>query len=251
MTIDPTHLTTVTTSDYPTVGFANGLIDAVNDLKDNAADKTAGLFTADNLELNTDKASIAESGIKFWLGGSSAFARFLYDKGAGYFKLLNNSSVLQALSLADGTDATHAVTLAQLDALSDSTDTAIDTLDASVTALLASQIFQKQYLPSAQTITPAGSLTLAHGLGLQPKLVTYHLVNQTAEFGYSVGDEVDLSVQFPPSNSNYGVAVVADATNINVRFGSATIVFLLLDKSNGNAINIHPANWGFVMRAYA
>ncbi len=122
MTIDSTHLTAVTDFDFPSASFENGLISGINNLKDNATDKTAGAFTADNLELNTDKASITESGVKFWLGGASDFVRLLFDKGAGFFKLLDDSSTLQALSLADGTDPTHAVTLAQLDDTNDRID---------------------------------------------------------------------------------------------------------------------------------
>ncbi len=115
----------------------------------------------------------------------------------------------------------------------------------------SNSVFQKEFLSSGQTVTPAGALTIAHGLGAKPKIMHYLLVCLTAEFGYDIGDEVDLAVQFPPSNSNYGVSIVADATNINARFGAATFVFLLLHKTTGLAVNIHPANWAFVVGAFA
>ncbi len=123
MTLNTTHLASVTGSDYPTVAFANGLTGAVNNLKDNATDKSTGLFTSNTLDLNTTHASVTELGIQMWTAATT-WVRFLWDQGAGSFKLLNQDGALQPLSLADGSDAHHAATYGQLT----TTNTRIDTL---------------------------------------------------------------------------------------------------------------------------
>lgn len=92
-----------------------------------------------------------------------------------------------------------------------------------------------------QTITAAGSLTIAHGLGVAPKRIAWALVCQTADQNYTAGDVV-----FYPLNNtgtNQGVVIVPDATNLNVRFGSSATVFQIINKTTGAANNITLANW--------
>jgi hypothetical protein len=74
------------------------------------------------------------------------------------------------------------------------------------------------FVSADQTITGAGSLTLAHGLGAAPRLVLIAMVCQTAEIGYSIGDVVQTGAYGMP-------ATFTDATNIGVRFynGSQSI----------------------------
>ncbi len=74
------------------------------------------------------------------------------------------------------------------------------------------------FVSADQTITGAGSLTLAHGLGAAPRLVLIAMVCQTAEIGYSIGDVVQTGVYGMP-------ATFTDDTNIGVRFynGSQSI----------------------------
>src|SRR3990167_6828210 len=85
-------------------------------------------------------------------------------------------------------------------------------------------IFQRQYTSPGQTITSAGAVTLAHGLGAMPALVQLRLVCGTGEHGYSAGDET-LPSPISSNNNDKGVSVVLDATNITLRFGlSATAI---------------------------
>ena len=107
-----------------------------------------------------------------------------------------------------------------------------------------------EYVSSEQTITSGGTLTLSHGLGDTPKLVTVELVCKTAEYGYSVGDVVEVLGQIDPE-VNCGVSVVKDSTNISVRYGSRATAFSVVDKSNGDARAATNANWRAVFRAYA
>lgn len=116
-------------------------------------------------------------------------------------------------------------------------------------ALLSNLVFTKSYESSQQTITAAGSLTLAHSLGVKPSLVKFVLQCATGELGYTAGDE--LNDILPGYNvSSTGVSIVSDATNLNVRYGSSAQVFVILRKDTGAAANITPANWRLVVRAW-
>ncbi|TIR24033.1 MAG: hypothetical protein E5X34_13340 [Mesorhizobium sp.] len=120
---------------------------------------------------------------------------------------------------------------------------------AQAAALLASSLKLQLFYESAQqTITNAGQLILAHGLGIKPKIVTAVLVCQTAELGYSVGDEAFIAVA-NMFGTPKGLSCVPDATNLTVRYGSGGLE--LLNKTTGNSTAITNANWKFVIRAWA
>jgi microcystin-dependent protein len=123
MSLNRTHLTDKTADDYASVDDINDVYDAVNNLKDNAADMTAGLFTSSNLEVDTDATTAGDRGIKFWLTAST-WIQLLWDNTNTIFKLVNNSGTLQKLAIADGTSSTHAATKSQ-----------VDTVQANVNAL--------------------------------------------------------------------------------------------------------------------
>lgn len=89
------------------------------------------------------------------------------------------------------------------------------------------------FTSSDQTITIAGSLTIAHGLAAAPKLVLAVLVNVTAEANYTTGDVVTIVLN-PP-------AIRFDATNLNIRYSSSSIQ--VSDKTSGLNSSITPANW--------
>lgn len=101
-----------------------------------------------------------------------------------------------------------------------------------------------------QTITSGGALTLAHGLGVQPDPVDIWLHNVTAEGGYTAGQEVPTN----PAQSNAtpnveGVGYIVDATNIKVRFGTATNIFAIPNATTGAPFNVSNANWKAIWRA--
>src|SRR5690606_31200663 len=50
--------------------------------------------------------------------------------------------------------------------------------------------FTKSFTSPEQTITSAGALTIAHGLGVQPTLVAAKLVCTSADNGYAEDDEI-------------------------------------------------------------
>ena len=108
------------------------------------------------------------------------------------------------------------------------------------------------YESSGQTITSAGLLTLAHGLGIRPKLITGYLKNTSAELGYSVGDEVEFSIIVnSTSTANIVNSMYADSTNVFVRFSNAAWAFHLANKSTGASVIIANSKWDLYVRAWA
>ena len=108
---------------------------------------------------------------------------------------------------------------------------------------------QIRFTSAAQTITAAGSLTLAHGLGVTPAKVWAHLKNTTAELNYSQNDLVPI---YPTGNAgglNVGFQCVADSSNLNIRFGSTASSFQILNKTTGAVGNITNANWQIIFYA--
>lgn len=108
--------------------------------------------------------------------------------------------------------------------------------------------FSAGYGPSSdQTITTAGLLTIAHGLGVAPTLVQLRLKCTTADLGYSVGDIVEFANGVSPGNDRM-LAVTSDATNIYVRFGASVIG--LPNKTSGVFASITAASWKLTVRAW-
>ena len=116
---------------------------------------------------------------------------------------------------------------------------------------LANPAFTKSFVSSEQTITAAGSLSLAHGLGVMPTLIQVRLICKTADNNYSVDDELILNPGYG-GDANRGVSVVPDATNLVIRFGStATTSLAALDKTSGALAGLTNASWKLIMRAWA
>lgn len=108
------------------------------------------------------------------------------------------------------------------------------------------------YASANQTITAAGALTLAHGLGAMPVLIQARIKCLTAELGYSIGDELIISLQTSDAtNAGHGVSIVPDATNISIRFGSQATSIGVTRKDTGAHANITNASWALIVRAWA
>ncbi|ACT50860.1 hypothetical protein [Methylovorus glucosotrophus] len=135
------------------------------------------------------------------------------------------------------------------------TATEIKSLD-STRAIAADQMqaavgFAAMYESPQQTITSGGSLTIAHGLGRTPVMVSHQLVCVTAEQGFSVGDRLNISpLHMEGTNVNRGMSVISDATNIGIRFGISANVFAVPHFSTGTIAGLTNANWRLVVRAW-
>lgn len=129
-------------------------------------------------------------------------------------------------------------------------DARMATLGARLTASGASLVADDQlpwdYESPEQTIAINTTITLAHGLAQKPVDVRLVYRCKTAQYGYSVGQEVP--VQNHGINYNQGVSLDFDVTNLTIRTtGQAPFVF---DKSASNTHSaISSPNWALV--AYA
>lgn len=107
----------------------------------------------------------------------------------------------------------------------------------------------KSFVSSAQTITAAGLLTLAHGLGVVPKLIRTSLVCQTGEFGWSAADEA--LVDIVSCDGTRQSAIYWDATNVYIRQSLDASLCTVANKTTGAVSAITNANWKLVVRAFA
>ena len=102
--------------------------------------------------------------------------------------------------------------------------------------------FSAGFTSSDQTITSGGALTLAHSLGRIPIMINAYLVCQTSEAGYAAGQVTPTQLGgFVTSGT--GLAVVPDATNLNVRFANIGTAFVVPDFSTGALTTLTNANW--------
>lgn len=108
----------------------------------------------------------------------------------------------------------------------------------------------RSYDSGNQTITASGSLTLAHGLGEKPKVITCYIKNTSAQLGYVLNDEVVVAPNSIFASTD-GFSLWADATNIYVRFASGGTETIIRNVSAFDAAGVTSANWAFLVRAYA
>mgnify|MGYP003627152553 FL=1 len=106
-------------------------------------------------------------------------------------------------------------------------------------------------LSSGQTISSAGTVTVAHGLGVQPTKVWAYIQCTTADNGYSVGDKLytAYAVRDTSANRSQGFSLVVDATNWVVRFADYTTPIASVVKSTGAATYLTNANWQLYLGA--
>jgi len=130
-------------------------------------------------------------------------------------------------------------------------DNSVDSSKINDGSISLSQL--KTFTSAEQTITATGSLTIAHSLGALPSLIQARLICKTTEHNYSVDDElmIPFGADSTSSTDNYGVSVAADSTNISIRYGSASQVFRILNKTTGANSNITIANWKLIVRAWS
>lgn len=119
-----------------------------------------------------------------------------------------------------------------------------------VAAGASAGVFTGSFKSSDQDISAGGSLTLPHGLPSTPTLIQPFLKNVDAVQGYSVGDIIPISPGADQS-INAGLSIVSDATNINIRFGSADNNFTIVNKLTGVRPVIERIQWKLIIRAYS
>jgi hypothetical protein len=105
------------------------------------------------------------------------------------------------------------------------------------------------YTSSEQTITPAGLLTLAHGLGSKPSLIASFLRCKVADAGYSVGDEIEIPTTYMDGGTRVST-FYTDGTNIYCRYSSSANVFAIGNKTSGAAVGVVNTSWRMIVRAW-
>lgn len=106
------------------------------------------------------------------------------------------------------------------------------------------------YTSSAQTVTSAGLLTLAHGLGLEPKVIQFIGECTVATDNYSIGDRIFLTLVTNSSGSSRINSVRVDSTNIYIRFTDQAQAFIGADKNTGAAFALSVAQWDLYVEAW-
>jgi len=120
------------------------------------------------------------------------------------------------------------------------------TATAATTATAVSAI-TPNYTSALQSVSMTPTVvTLAHGLGAIPSLVTLALVNSTAELGYSINDEIQVPNSMVSTNQNYSLS--ADATNIY--FAQRQVNFAIVNRDASAITAITAANWRHKIRAW-
>lgn len=119
------------------------------------------------------------------------------------------------------------------------------------TAVIGAALTQS-YASSGQSITSGGLLTLAHGFGDEPKLVSAHLQCTSADYSWSVGDKIFADL-FSASDSSVSRNnnIRFDSTNLYVRFSSDTYPFITSHKTTGAFGYLTKSKWDFYLRAWA
>lgn len=127
-------------------------------------------------------------------------------------------------------------------------ETATTPLDASWIPFSAPAL--TKYFPSSpQAITT--TLTVAHGLGEEPKLIQVYLICTTAEFGYSVNDKVPIGFNtIGSAGSDAGLAIKPDSTYLNVVFSSTCNIVIPRWDTRVLTV-ITNTNWNMIFRAWA
>lgn len=123
--------------------------------------------------------------------------------------------------------------------------------EAGAYTTLTSQ-FTLSFTSSDQTITSAGTLTLAHGLGVAPKFITCELICQSSDGGYTAGQVIPVPNNVYTNGTTFsGVAFVIDSTNITLRFSSSAQAFSVINFSSGSVANLTNSNFKLRVKAWA
>lgn len=192
----------------------------------------AGQVNATTLQIAGTSITATAAEINFVAGVTSAIQTQLNAKAALASPALTGTPT--APTAAVGTNTTQVATT------------------AFVNAEIANDVdVRSGYVSSDQTITSAGLLTLAHSLGQAPKIINLYLVCATAEAGWAIGDVILVSNNNTSTAENRHTAAYFDATNVYIRFASATSCFTVANKGTGAPVVVTNANFRLRVRAFA
>lgn len=217
-----------------------GALLAANNLSDLGSATTALSNLGAGLAAQTFIGTIDPANDAFWLESASAGA----SRKTAMANMFASGNSLTTKSTPIGADK-----IVILDS-TNSFAARVSTISSLVTSP-----FSKSFNSSAspQTISSAGLLTIAHGMGVIPSIFQCYLTCGTGNVGYSAGNVVGVSPNTMDGSVNRGFTLWLDSTNINIRFGSggASNIIYLLNQGTGAAAPITETLWTFSVLAYA
>jgi hypothetical protein len=107
--------------------------------------------------------------------------------------------------------------------------------------------FSQEFI-SGLTAIGSSSTTVAHTLGVTPKLVQVSLVCISADLGYAVGTELVLPATTGGGEGGgtpFGMGVTKTSASLTARYTASTRIL------DGAANIITPGNWNFIFRCWA
>tara|TARA_R110000782_G_C14819187_1_gene413765 strand:- start:24326 stop:25906 length:1581 start_codon:yes stop_codon:yes gene_type:complete len=114
----------------------------------------------------------------------------------------------------------------------------------------------KRYESTAQIISSSGLVSLTHGLVDQvgnaviPTGVMASIECTSAEFGYSVGDRLLVSLNATSTGGTRSNSILISDTNIDIYFGNSPNAFLITDKTTKSASLITNGSWRIYINAW-
>ena len=101
-------------------------------------------------------------------------------------------------------------------------------------------------------MTANSTITLTHGLGSVPEIVTLILTCTITDAGYAVGDQITIPVNNGQtySSNNYGYSTQISSTQIIIRIVNGAGPLVIINKSTRALAALTEANWNLLVRAY-
>lgn len=121
--------------------------------------------------------------------------------------------------------------------------------------ILGGSLFTQEYdssvAPGVQPYTGSTPLTLPHGFGALPRLVSCFLKCIAPADGYVIDEIIEINPALNSSGAASGIALSMDTTNIYVKFGAFDIgEIAYTKKSDGLIGSAFSSNFRFFVRAY-
>lgn len=172
----------------------------------------------------------------------------LADNAVTFAKIqnINTAKVIGRTTAGSGTP--EEVSILDEDAMTSNSSTALATqqsIKAYVDAQASASVFT-----SSETAIPATNVTetWTHGLGQAPDLIQLILRCKTAEYGYSVGDEIRFTSEYTAASA---YNLWATSTQIGLRgfiTSGVSIFHLVRRDATGSLTQATPANWKIVVK---
>jgi hypothetical protein len=102
-----------------------------------------------------------------------------------------------------------------------------------------------QFTSAEQSVQSGHTYAIAHGLGATPRRVRWVMVCKTAEYNYSVGDEIDVATLQNSGNQATFTTYGANATNVFLVTRSGVNINVFDYSTHNQTVAITMANWRF------